>query len=88
MMDELESNALGNLTHSHLVAGPLACGYATNIDLEKDNYGELDFFFNRDLKWKAPLAGASTAKLKFNSGVAENFRIATASYVPASMLEY
>jgi hypothetical protein len=88
LMDELESNALGNLTHSHLVAGPLACGYATNIDVEKDHYGELDFFFEQDLKWKAPLHNASTAKLKFNSGVAEAFRIATASYVPTSMLEY
>ena len=88
MMDELESNALGNDQHSHLVAGPLACGFPIRLDEDKDHYGELDFFFNHDLKWKAPLAGASTAKLKFNSGVAENFRIATASYVPASMLEY
>lgn len=88
LMDEMESNVLGNETHSHLVAGPLACGYPINFELDKDHYGELDFFFNHDLKWKAPLAGASTAKLKYNSGVAENFRIATASYVPASMLEY
>lgn len=88
LMDELEGSAFGVEDHIH--ADPSSGNTGMPVALEHwiANYGELDFFFNHDLKWKAPLAGASTAKLKYNAGVDEAFRIATVNYVPASMLEY
>jgi hypothetical protein len=85
LMDELEGAGPVE-AHSHLVAGPLACGFPIHLESWIANFAELDFFFNFDLKWAAPLAGASTAKLKYNEGVAEAWRMTTACYVPAAML--
>jgi len=47
-------------------------------------YAVMDFFHNKDLKWKAPLSAASTAKLKLNLGQDEAFHYMTACHVPAS----
>lgn len=85
LMDELEGAGPVE-AHSHLVAGPLACGYPLNLEMIPAHYGEMDFFYNYDLKWKAPLAGASTVKVKYNEGVAEAWRLITANYVLASKL--
>jgi hypothetical protein len=49
-------------------------------------YAQLDFFYNYDLKWRAPLSTASTAKLKYNAGVAEAWAIVEANYVPNAKL--
>jgi len=87
-MDELEGSAMGVEAHIHADPAAGSTGLPVNLENWIAHYGELDFFFNKDLKWKAPLAGASTVKLKYNAGVDEAFRIATASYIPASMLEY
>jgi hypothetical protein len=46
----------------------------------------MDFFFEKDLKWRAPCAGASSVKLKVVTGVAENYSIVPIEYVPASKL--
>jgi hypothetical protein len=85
LMDELEGSGPVE-QHSHLVAGPLACGYPILLEHWIAAYAQLDFFYNYDLKWKAPLAGASSAKLKYNAGVAEAWRLITANYVPTSKL--
>jgi hypothetical protein len=87
LMDELEGN-IGISGHIHADPSSGVTGMAYNIDTWRKYYAELDFFFNYDLKWAAPLHNASTAKLKYNAGVDEAFRIAVAEYVPASMLEY
>jgi hypothetical protein len=83
LMDELEGSGPVE-DHYHISAG--ATGMATALEHWIAAYGVLDFFFNKDLKWKAPLAGASTAKLKYNAGVSEAWRIITADYVQASKL--
>jgi hypothetical protein len=88
LMDELEGSAMGVEDHVHLDPSSGSTGMPTDLETWIAHYGELDFFMKYDMKWKAPLAGASTAKLKYNAGVDEAFRIATANYVPASMLEY
>lgn len=85
VMDELEGSGP---VENHYHADPSSGNTGLPVDLEDwiANYGQLDFFYNYDLFWKAPLAGASTAKLKYNAGVDEAFRIVTANYVPASKL--
>jgi hypothetical protein len=88
LMDELEGSAFGIDAHTHADPAAGATGYPITLEKDIEYYGEMDFFFNYDMKWKAPLAGASTAKLKYNAGVDEAFRIATVNYVPNSMLEY
>jgi hypothetical protein len=50
------------------------------------HFGELDFFFNYDLKWRAPSAGASTVKLKYNAGDTNVFYIVPVNYVPTSKI--
>jgi hypothetical protein len=85
IMDELEG---AGPVEDHIHSDPSAGNTGMPADLEHwvKEYGELDFFFNKDLKWRAPLAGASTAKLKYNAGVAEAWSIVTACYVPNSKL--
>lgn len=85
LMDELEGSGP---VEDHIHADPSSGNTGMPVGLEHwiANYAELDFFFNYDLKWKAPLAGASTAKLKYTAGVDEAWRFVTANYVPASML--
>ena len=86
LMDELEGmTQIEN--HQHLAAGATAAtGMPYGIDHWMKNYGELDYFFEKDLKWKLPCAGASTAKLKYNAGVAEAWSLVTAAYVPTSKI--
>jgi len=85
IMDELEGSGP---VEDHIHADPSSGNTGMPVGLEHwvAKYGELDFFFEKDLKWRAPTAGASTAKLKYNAGVDEAWRIVTASYVPASKL--
>jgi hypothetical protein len=83
LMDELEGSGPVE-DHQHISAG--TTGMASFLEHWIAAYGVLDFFFNKDLKWRAPLAGASTAKLKYNAGVAEAWRFITADYVPAAKL--
>lgn len=86
LMDELEGQAFGVENHSHLVAGPLACGFPIALEDWIAAYGQFDFFYKDDLKWKAPLKDASTCKLKLNMGVSEAWRFVEANYVPNSSL--
>jgi hypothetical protein len=84
LMDELEGmSQIEN--HQHLAAGAtVATGMAYGIDHWLKNYAQLDFFYNNDLKWKAPLKNASTAKLKPYLGVAEAWAFVQANYVPSA----
>lgn len=85
-MDELDGP--GNIEdHKHLATGATAAtGMSYNIDSWSKYFGEMDFFFNQDLKWKAPTAGASSVKLKVVTGVSENYTIIPIEYVPANKL--
>ena len=85
-MDELEGP--GNIEdHKHLSVGATsASGMAYDIDHWSKHFGEMDFFFGYDLKWRAPTAGASSVKLKVVTGVAENWSFVPIEYVPASKL--
>jgi len=85
LMDELEGSGPVE-QHSHLVAGPLACGYPIVLEEWIGHYGQMDFFYNYDLKWKATIKNASTAKLKLNMGVDEAWAFVQANYVPNSEL--
>jgi hypothetical protein len=86
IMDELEGSGA---VEDHIHADPSSGSTGMPVGLEHwiAMYGELDFFFNYDLKWRALLAGASTAKLKYNAGVDEAWRLITAEYVPTTSLE-
>jgi hypothetical protein len=84
MMDEL-SGATNGENHQHLAAGATSnTGMPFGLEHWISHFGELDFFFNYDLKWRAPTAGASTVKLKYNAGVAEAFYLIPVNYVPTS----
>jgi len=84
LMDELEGLGFTE-NHQHLAAGATAnTGMPFGIDHWIQHYAQMDFFYNYDLKWRAPLAGASTAKLKYNAGVDEAFGLVFADYVPTS----
>jgi len=86
-MDELEGP--GNIEdHYHLTgkAQSSDTGYVINLDSWSKYFGEMDFFFEQDLKWRAPTAGASSVKLKCVTGVDEDFSIIPLEYVPANKL--
>jgi hypothetical protein len=84
MMDEL-SGGLQTENHQHLeVTLPSNTGMPFGMERWIRHFGELDFFFNYDLKWRAPTAGASTVKLKYNAGEDEDFYIIPVVYVPTS----
>ncbi len=85
IMDELEGSGP---VEDHVHCDPAAGDTGMPVGLEHwiKEYGELDFFYNKDLKWRAPLAGASSAKLKYNAGVDEAWSLVTACYVPTSKL--
>jgi len=86
LMDEITGMAgIENHTHSDSVAG--ACTMALDLEHWIRLYGVLDFFFNKDLSWRAPIAGCSTAKLKVNYGVDEALYYAQANYVPTSRVK-
>lgn len=85
LMDELQgSGPIEDHTHADPSSG--STGMPADLEHWIKNYGQMDFFYNHDLKWRAPLAGASTAKLKYNAGVDEAWGLVTANYVPASKL--
>jgi len=86
VMDELEGSGP---VEDHIHADPSSgsTGMPSQLEHWICKYGELDYFYNYDLRWKAPLKDCSTAKFKYNAGVDEAFRLATASYVPTSSLE-
>jgi hypothetical protein len=81
LMDELEG---AGPVEDHIHADPAAgvTGMPSALCHWIAAYGEMDFFYDYDLKWRALLAGASTAKLKYNAGVDEAWRLITAWYVP------
>jgi hypothetical protein len=86
LMDELEGLTQTE-NHIHLAAGATSLtGMPSQYEHWIKNYGELDYFFEKDLKWKCPTAGASSAKLKYNAGVAEAWALAVAEYVPTSKI--
>ena len=85
IMDELEGSGP---VEDHIHADPVSGNTGMPVGLEHwiANYGELDFFFEKDLKWRAPLAGASTAKIKYNAGYDEAFAIVMANYIPSAKI--
>lgn len=85
LMDELEGSGP---VEDHIHADPSSGNTGMPVGLEHwiAHYAQMDFFYNYDLKWRAPLSIASTAKLKYNAGVDEAWSYVTASYVPASKL--
>lgn len=85
IMDELEGS--GQI-ECHYHADPSSGDTGFPIDLESwiKHYAVLDFFFNKDKRWRLPCAGASTAKLKYNAGVDEDWNLVTASYVPTALV--
>jgi hypothetical protein len=85
-MDELEGLTQTE-NHVHLATSATTLtGMPSQYEHWIKNYGELDYFFEKDLKWKCPCAGASSAKLKYNAGVAEAWGLAVAEYVPTSKI--
>ena len=83
MMDEITGmSGIENHTHT----GD-SFSMAENLEAWIRHYAVLDFFFNKDLKWRAPLAEASTAKLKLNLGVDEAFNYVQANYVPTAKVK-
>jgi len=83
LMDEM--GGIGGIeNHFHLDSVAGACSPAEDLEHWIRLYAVMDFFFEKDLKWRAPLSDASTAKLKLNLGVDEAFYYATASYVKAA----
>src|SRR3990170_3100397 len=69
LMDELEGQAFGVEDHIH--ADPVSGNTGMPVGLEHwiAAYGQMDFFYNYDLMWRAPVKNASTAKLKLVNGV-------------------
>jgi hypothetical protein len=85
LMDELEGSGP---VEDHIHKDPASGNTGMPVGLEHwiAAYAQLDFFYNYDLKWRAPLSTASTAKLKYNAGVAEAWAIVEANYVPNAKL--
>jgi len=85
LMDELEGSGP---VEDHIHADPSSgvTGMPSQLEHWIAAYAQMDFFFNYDLKWRAPVSVASTAKLKYNAGVDEAWRLVTASYVPNSKI--
>jgi len=85
VMDELEGSGPVE-DHYHLYDTVTHTSFPFDLERWIAHYGEMDFFFEKDLKWRAPLAGASMAKLKYYAGVDEAWGLVTACYVPAAKL--
>jgi len=84
LMDELEGSGP---VENHVHTDPTnAHNTGMPIGLEHwiYNYAEMDFFYEKDLKWRALLAGASSAKLKYNAGRDEAWAFVQANYIPTS----
>lgn len=79
LMDEITGMA-GIENHFHADPSAGVTGMPEDLEHWIRHYGVLDFFFEKDLKWRAPLSTASTAKLKLNLGVDEAFYYVQANY--------
>lgn len=79
LMDEISGMA-GIENHFHDDPSAGVTGFPEDLEHWIREFAVLDFFFNKDLKWRAPLRGASTAKLKLNYGVDEAIYYAQANY--------
>ena len=86
IMDEL-GGMMGIENHFHDDPSSGVTGYAEDLEHYIRYYAELDFFHEHDLKWRAPLSQASTAKLKLNYGVDEAIQLIQANYVPVNKME-
>ncbi len=86
LMDEMGGIA-GIEDHFHADPSAGVTGHPEDLEHWIRNFAVMDFFFEKDLKWRAPLSDASTAKLKLNMGVDEAFWYATASYCRKSQVE-
>lgn len=86
MMDEITGMA-GIENHFHADPSAGVTGFPEDLEHWIRSFAVMDFFFEKDLKWKAPLSVASTAKLKLNMGVDEAFYYMTACYVPTSKVK-
>ena len=83
LMDELEGSGP---VEDHIHADPAAGSTGMPVGLEHwiAGYGQMDFFYNYDLMWRAPVKNASTAKLKLVHGVDEAWRYVQARYIPTA----
>ena len=86
LMDEMPGMA-GIENHFHDDPSSGVTGFPEDLEHWIRHYAVMDFFFEYDLKWKAPVGSASTAKVKYNCGVDEAFYWAEANYVLASKFE-
>ncbi|TKJ36870.1 hypothetical protein CEE36_11325 [candidate division TA06 bacterium B3_TA06] len=83
MMDEITGMA-GIENHFHTTLVPDATGLPEDLEHWIRHFAVMDFFYNKDLKWKAPLSDASTAKLKLHYAADEAIYYIQANYVPAA----
>lgn len=85
LMDEMGGIA-GIEDHFHADPSSGVTGHPEDLEHWIRQFAVMDFFHEKDLKWRAPLSVASTAKLKLNMGVDEAFHYATASYCKAAQV--
>ena len=86
LMNEITGMA-GIENHSSLDSVPAAGGMAEDLEHWIRNFAVMDFFFEKDLKWKAPLSDASTAKLKLHYAADEAIYYVQANYVPTAKVK-
>lgn len=86
IMDEL-GGMMGIENHFHADPSSGNTGFPEDLEHYIRYYAQMDFFHDYDLKWRAPLSQASTAKLKLNYGVDEAIQIIQANYVPVAKFE-
>ena len=79
LMNEITGMA-GIEGHSSLDSVPAAGGMAEDLELWIRYFAVMDFFFEKDLKWRAPLKDASSAKLKLHYAVDEAIYYVQANY--------
>lgn len=85
LMDEMGGVA-GIESHFHADPSAGVTGHPEDLEEWIRDFAVMDFFHNKDLKWRAPLSQASTAKLKINYGVDEAIYLIQANYVPVARL--
>lgn len=81
LMDEISGMA-GIEDHFHSDPSSGVTGHPEDLEHWIREFAVMDFFFHKDLYWRAPLSGCNTAKLKLNIGVDEAYYYAQANYVP------
>lgn len=85
LMDEMTGVA-GIENHFHDDPSSGVTGYPEDLEHWLRNFGVMDFFFEKDLRWRAPISGKSSAKVKAYYGVDEAITYIQANYIPASKL--